>query len=348
MDKILAKKSLAQWLSKLDGYALYAPVPDQNEHDIWNYDLITDPKQVNLDFPNTVQSPKKLLFPQKETMLTFETGDDGIPVMSPTVPDPDPFVVLGVRPCDAKALTLYDQVFGGDYTDPYYWARRDKGVMVGLTCIAPPSPNCFCPTVDGSPYSTEGLDLLMTDLGENLYMESLTKKGDALLGAGKALFKTPAAKDKQAVQKVKVESEKKIERQVKNLNKVPAKLKDMFEADLWEDEAMSCLRCGICTYLCPTCHCFDIADELSTMSPVSGKRVRTWDTCQFPDFTMHSSGHNPRPDKAARLRQRIMHKFYYFVENYGAYQCTGCGRCVSLCPVGIDIIEVLAKVRDHG
>ena len=121
----------------------------------------------------------------------------------------------------------------------------------------------------------------------------------------------------------------------------------MFDSPFWDDESMSCIRCGICTYLCPTCHCFDINDEVISSYPLKGKRVRTWDNCQFPDFTMHSSGHNPRPDKASRLRQRILHKYNYFVEKYGHYQCTGCGRCVSKCPVGIDIIEVLNKVNDY-
>jgi ferredoxin len=111
---------------------------------------------------------------------------------------------------------------------------------------------------------------------------------------------------------------------------------------------MSCIRCGVCTYLCPSCHCFDINDEIESASPFRGTRVRTWDTCQFPDFTMHSSGHNPRPDKASRLRQRLLHKFRYFVETTGQFMCVGCGRCISHCPVGIDIISVLEKVKSHG
>ena len=139
-----------------------------------------------------------------------------------------------------------------------------------------------------------------------------------------------------------------LKRQIEDLKKVPPKLKGMWDSTFWDEEAMSCLRCGICTYMCPTCHCFDINDEVQSSTPLKGKRIRTWDTCQFPDFTMHSSGHNPRPDKASRLRQRIMHKFQYFVEKYDNYQCTGCGRCVTKCPVSIDIIEVLGKVIDYG
>lgn len=347
MEKILEKTALSQWLKKLEGYDIYAPT---FQDDIWTYDIPPDLDAVKLDYPNTIQSPKKILFPQREIFMEFGKNDDGTPEMKETLPNPSPFVMLGVRPCDARALTLYDMVFGGDPKDPYYWARRDKGALVGLTCSAPPSVNCFCPTVDGSPSSTEGLDILLTDLGSSYYVEFLTKKGENLISGSpvKSLFKAPSEKDKQSKNKIKAEAVKKIQRQVKDVSKIPPKLKNMFESELWEREAMSCLRCGICTYLCPTCHCFDIADELSSSSPLKGSRIRTWDNCQFPDFTMHSSGHNPRPDKASRLRQRIMHKFQYFVENHQAYQCTGCGRCVTFCPVGIDIIEVLDKVKDHG
>ena len=154
----------------------------------------------------------------------------------------------------------------------------------------------------------------------------------------------PKPKEKTDVEKVHQDAVKAMPRSLKDTKKIPAKLKDLFEADLWDDEAMSCIRCGICTYLCPTCHCFDINDEITSHSPLEGKRVRTWDNCQFPDFTMHSSGHNPRPDKASRLRQRIMHKFNYFVHNFGEIACVGCGRCVSYCPVNIDIREIISDI----
>jgi ferredoxin len=345
MDMILQKKSLAPWMAKLEGYDIYTPV---RQDDIWNYARVTDEGDIDLDYPNTVQSLKPIIFPQRETFLEFSASDEGTPSMREVIPETKPFVVLGVRPCDARALTLYDKVFGGDIEDPYYWKRREKGILVGLACTVPPSPNCFCPTVDGSPCSTDGLDILLTELEDRYYVNSLTEKGGKLLDAAKTLFKAPTAADKKALTRIKSESEKKINRQVKQLTEVPPKLADMFDATLWDEEAMGCLRCGICTYLCPTCHCFDIADEMSSSSPLKGRRIRNWDTCQFPDFTMHSSGHNPRPDKASRLRQRILHKFHYFVVNNEAYQCTGCGRCISLCPVGIDIIEVLDKVRDYA
>ena len=345
MEKVLAKKSFPQWVKTLSDYQIFAPVETEN---LWSYELIENPEQINLEYLNTVLSPKKLIFPQREIYLEFSVeSEDGLKVEE-VLPDEKPSVIFGVRPCDAKALTLMDKVFGGDFDDLYYWNRRKQAALVGLSCSTPPSSNCFCLTVDGSPFSKDGLDVLMTDLGDKYYIETLTKIGEQLINPAKTLFKAPTEKDKKILAKIQQEAKKKITRQVENIKKVPPQLKEMFDSPLWDEESMSCIRCGICTYLCPTCHCFDINDEIDSSSPLRGKRIRTWDNCQFPDFTMHSSGHNPRPDKASRLRQRMMHKFQYFVEQYKNYQCTGCGRCISQCPVGIDIIEVLDKVSDYG
>ncbi len=343
MEKVLEKKSLPQWMNKLASLKVYAPIQTE---DLWTYELIKDPENISLDYPNTILSPKKIIFPQREVLLEFNKNEEGLEVKE-VLPEEQPSVIFGVRPCDAKALTLTDKVFGEDFNDLYYWGRKNQMTIVGLACNRPPSSNCFCTSVDGSPFSEQGLDVLMTDLGDKYYVKSLTKKGEHLLNMGKSLLKTPTADDKKKLEKIHVDAERHIKRQVKNIKKIPPKLKEMFDSSLWDEESLSCIRCGICTYLCPTCHCFDINDEVSSSSPLQGKRIRTWDTCQFPDFTMHSSGHNPRPDKASRLRQRVMHKFQYFVERYKSYQCTGCGRCISRCPVGIDIIEVLDKVRDY-
>ncbi|TES85798.1 MAG: sulfite reductase [Candidatus Aminicenantes bacterium] len=345
MEKVLSKKAFPQWVKKLESYAIYSP---RKDGDFWNYEVIKNSEIIDLDYLNTVLSPKKIIFPQREVLLEFSTSNEEELKVNEVLPEETPSVIFGVRPCDAKALTLTDKVFGGDFKDPYYWKRRNSTALVGLACNTPPSPNCFCLSVDGSPHSKEGLDILMTDLGDKYYAESFTKKGDELLNLARPLFKNPIAKEKKELEKIQAESKKRIKRQIKAADKIPAKLKKMFNSSFWDEESLSCLRCGICTYLCPTCHCFDMNDEVTSSSPIKGERVRTWDNCQFPDFTMHSSGHNPRPDKAARLRQRILHKFQYFVELYKNYQCTGCGRCISKCPVGIDIIEVLEKARDYG
>ena len=344
MQKILTKKSFPKWVANLAAFRIYAPV---EKDDLWSYEIVTA-GGVTLDYTNTVLPPKEITFPQRESFLKFTQNSEGTTEVEETLPEAEDSVVFGVRPCDAKGVAHMDKVFGGDFTDAYYWRRRNQVILVGMACNTPPSQNCFCTSVDGSPYSTDGLDVLLTDIGNSFFVQTFTKKGDKIVNASKGLFTAPKPKEKTDMEKIHKDAEKAITRTLKDTKKIPPKLKNLFEDDLWDEEAMSCIRCGICTYLCPTCHCFDISDEVTSQSPLEGNRIRTWDNCQFPDFTMHSSGHNPRPDKASRLRQRIMHKYQYFVERYKDYQCTGCGRCVSKCPVGIDIIEVLNKVIDHG
>lgn len=344
MDKILTKKSFPKWLAKLSAYRIFAPVL---KDDLWNYEVIDKAEGMTTDFPNAVLSPKNIVFPQRETFLVFGQNEEGNPEIEEHLPDEPETVVFGVRPCDAKGVSHMDKVFSGDFKDPYYWKRRKRTALVGIACNTPPSENCFCTSLNGSPHGQDGLDILLTDMGDRYFVQTFTKNGDKLVGTAKGLFTAPGAGVKANLEKIHKDAEKKLTRQLKNSKSIPAKLKGLFEADLWDAEAKSCIRCGICTYLCPTCHCFDISDEVTHHSPVGGQRVRTWDNCQFPDFTMHSSGHNPRPHKASRLRQRILHKFQYFVEKHKDFQCIGCGRCISKCPVGIDIIEVLDKVRDH-
>jgi len=348
MEKTLAKKSFPQWIKKLDSWKVYVPRKDGEGR--WDY-AEAQGGEVGLDFLQTTVPPKKILFPQREVFLEFTktlSGNRETLEVNEVLPEISPTVIIGVRPCEARAAWMLDEVFGGEFRDVYYWKRRDQVALVGFACTTPPSENCFCTSVEGSPHSEVGLDLLLTDLGERFYVQSLTAKGEKLISAAKELFEDPKPEVKKHVKAVQAEAEKKIKRHLKDARPIAAKLEGMFDSPLWDEESMSCLRCGICTYLCPSCHCFDINDELENPSPLRGQRVRTWDTCQFPDFTMHSSGHNPRPDKASRLRQRLLHKFQYFVQVYDKFMCVGCGRCITLCPVGIDIIKVLDKVRENG
>lgn len=349
MEKILDKKSLAAWIKKLTSWTVY--IPQKDENDRWKYGTAgTD--STELDFATTTLPAKTLVFPQHEVLLEFlkrAEGNQEILEVREVLPEEKPAVIFGVRPCDARGIWHLDKVFGGDFTDPYYWKRRQQTVLVGLGCNTPPGENCFCLSVEGSPHGEEGLDILLTDLGDRYSVKTLTKKGEKLVELAKELFKDAQPKDKKDAEAVRREAQEKFLRHLKGTKKErAAKLGELFDSVLWDEESMSCLRCGICTYLCPSCHCFDINDEVDSISPLRGKRIRTWDNCQFPDFTMHSSGHNPRPDKASRLRQRLLHKFRYFVENYDSIMCTGCGRCITLCPVGIDIIQVLDKVSHYG
>jgi ferredoxin len=345
MEKIIQKSAFPQWLKSLQAFKIFLP---KRASYGWELSSNHELQEIPEDYTYPVVPPKKLIFPQEEIFFEFEQNpEDGIKLKE-ILPEAEQQVIFGVRPCDGRAVKAMDLVFGGTYEDPYYWRRRRQTVLVGLACSQPPSENCFCLSVEGSPSSEEGLDILLTDLGDRYFVKAITEHGKSLLSAASSLFSEPGTRDREAREKIHLEAEKKIKRHLPSARELPERIKAIFDSDFWDEESLNCLRCGICTYLCPTCHCFDINDETKSLAPLRGRRVRTWDTCQFPDFTMHSSGHNPRPDRASRLRQRLSHKFLYFILLFDRFQCVGCGRCVTLCPVGIDIIEVLTRARNHG
>jgi len=345
MQKLLDKNKLGEWMARLEGHNVYAP---RREDGIWHYQLLDGEKGgIGDDYTNCVHSPKKIVFPQREVFFEFEQKPGKAPELHETIPDPTPNVVFGVRPCDGVAIGHMDKVFSGELEDKYYWARRNVTTYVGLACNAPHAASCFCTAVGGSPGGEDGLDILMTDLGDAYFLKALTDKGREILQKADGLTREAGKDDEKKAQALHEKAGDNMLRSVKGLNQAAEKLKAIFESDFWDNESRACISCGICTFLCPTCHCFDINDEVHSSTPLKGERVRTWDTCQYPDFTLHSSSHNPRDEKAARMRQRINHKFLYFVENYDSFMCTGCGRCISECPVSIDIASVMNKVAEY-
>lgn len=295
---------------------------------------VDDATEICLEYRNSHMSARGVIFPQCETLLTFDDGaatDAGA-----AYPDT---VLFGVRPCDARAFTMLDKVFSWEDTeDPYYLGRRRSTTVISLACNEPGAA-CFCTSVGGAPDDVAGSDVVAVDLGEKVLLRGVTDRGEALL-------KEFAGGAKPAEDSEVEAGEQAAERARKQLPavRIPADLaglKALFDSDVWEEFALTCLGCGACTYTCPTCHCFDITDEHRRGV---GHRVRSWDTCAFPLFTLHGSGHNPRPAKNTRVRQRVLHKFLYCAENFDEAFCVGCGRCVSNCPTGIDIRRILERV----
>lgn len=209
-----------------------------------------------------------------------------------------------------------------------------------------PYPACFCLAMGGGPCSQEGSDLFFLDLGDRYLVEAASEKGRALLGD-----KSFESADEESIgtgEKIRKEAESLMNpahpwegMAAEGLEK---RMEASFNDPLWNDLTESCLSCGICTYLCPTCHCFDMCDE--AYGP-SGERIRIWDSCQFPLFTRQASGFNPRPSARERFRQRMMHKFSYLPLNVNMRGCVGCGRCVTECPVNLDIREILARISKN-
>lgn len=333
--KAIEKSKMPEFINGLTKeYEVLAPVKNKN---IVTYEKISSENPACLNFQNTKKPLKEVFLPQNETLFTYKTtGKDAQVTVSPTVNGKR--VVLGVRPCDARSLVLMDKVFGGDYKDVYYLDKRDNTAVIGLACNHPLS-TCFCTSVGGNPSGKEGMDLLLHDVDAKYLIETVTSKGEELLKKFPSLKDAENA-DIEKANKLSEDAQKTIKTKVP-IENACVELGQIFDSPMWDQVYQKCLGCGVCAFLCPTCTCFDVVDE----GKDEGKRVRLWDCCQFGCFTLHGSGHNPRPSQKERTRQRIMHKFNYCHSNYGEGFCVGCGRCVRECPVNFDVREVIGAIN---
>ena len=333
MDTLkLQKGNLENFLQKLgEEFAVFAPV--MSDGIVSFLELRPGQKSV-LDFPRTHKPPKDIFYPQTEVMLRY--GRDGL---QSAEYKGKPIALFGVRPCDAKSFILLERVFiEPKYKDPYWVARRNKTLIFSLACNDP-LPSCFCNWLDGGPFNKTGSDIFITDIDDDYLFEPISEDGERFL-SGVDILKEATEKDIKKAKNAKERAESSMEKPPK-LDSLKASLDTLWDETLWDEISLRCLGCAVCTYSCPTCYCFDIQDESRRGK---GVRIRLWDSCMFPLFTKEGSGHNPRPLQKHRLRQRFMHKFNYFVEKQGEFGCVGCGRCVSLCPVNIDIRSFITSV----
>jgi ferredoxin len=282
------------------------------------------------------RSAKEAFFPLSEPLLSYTRDKDGVRVTDVDTSLFPETILVGALPCDAAAPRIMDAVFSWDYQDEFYLQRRRLTTIIGLACLSADDA-CFCTMVGLSPTETRGSDLFLTPLNEGGYAcQAVTDKGDALLLRFPQLFDAAAA-GKPLPPAVP-------EGGPVDLVKVKAWLNEHFEDAIWEGAATRCLGCGACAFVCPACHCFDIVDE---GTEGQGTRRKNWDACAFGKFTGHASGHNPRDVQNKRYRNRFMHKFKYYDDKFGQTLCTGCGRCVRACPVGIDIKEILEAIMSY-
>lgn len=286
-------------------------------------------------------SPKGAVIPHSETLVRFSsTKDAENPARLDTTLDAPcgdvPTVLFGCRPCDARGFVVLDRPYlEGRFKDPYYAARREALVIIAQACPTAFS-TCFCHWVGGSPAGREGSDILFTAVDGGFVLESVTEKGAKLLEAAGFASGEDRRNEAEAAHR-KAEASLGAPSTLEN---IPARVAARFRDEaFWIKETEKCLSCGACTYLCPTCQCFTITDEGSQLD---GRRIRSWDTCMSPLFTLETSGHNPRTEKFKRMRNRISHKFSYYPQSYdGEYSCVGCGRCVVSCPISLDIRQVV-------
>ncbi len=289
----------------------------------------------------TVRSAKDLFFPQVEDLVGFKVSGKAIKTFE-TRKEVKEFAVFGVRACDARSFEILDRVFLAEPEDSFYKERREKSVIITLAC-AEPMRTCFC-TNFGIDATAPGGDVECIEAKGSYYFEPKTDKGAKLLEELSGLLEdagsdVPEVKEEREAIRGKLDA-----LPLGGLDFAAfgaGATKALFDRPEWEELSRSCLGCGTCTFICPTCQCYDV-EEFDSGEGV--KRFRCWDSCMYRDFTMMSAG-QPRPTQKERFRQRFMHKLVYYPENNeGIYSCVGCGRCVRKCPINMNIVKVIKSL----
>lgn len=337
----IAKEHLSELFQKIaESQELYLPVKNAGQT---NFSAWTEDAEVDLETLKTVKSPKDAFFPQSENLYTVKQEGKKLRV-EPEALKSQNFVVFGMKACDLKGVEVLDRVFLSEPIDTFYAARRDHGTIVALACHEP-EESCFC-KVFGIDAANPAADVTTWMIEGELYWNALTEKGEALTAIVREILVD--------AEEEKVEEEKEAIHEI--VEKLPYMnlsldgwggdvLTEKFDSPLWEELYKPCLACGTCTFVCPTCQCYDIKDY-TTSNGVS--RYRCWDSCMYSDFTMMAHGNN-RTSQMQRFRQRFMHKLvYYPANNDGMFSCVGCGRCVEKCPAALNIVKVIKAFQKQG
>jgi ferredoxin len=331
--KTTSRANLEVWLDGLaECCTVIAPTLVETEP---IYGPVSSSAQVLFDFERTSLSPKTFFLPDTQVILEMEKQGREVVLIEPTLGQEQ--VLFGVRPCDARGLQALDALLlDRSPPDTYYAERREKTTLVGLAC---PHlwDDCFCTSLGSGPDDASAVDLMLYQEHGEYKVQEVTDKGAKRLEglAADEVYRARSAPETGA-----------------DLAPVlpPEGWGALFDEIYWTRLAERCLSCHACTYVCPTCRCFDVRDD--TLAADAGyarmERLRAWDSCMAAAYRRIAGGHNPRPVKAQRLRNRYYCKFCYSPLDFGVVACVGCGRCIQVCPVEIDITEMLENVARLG
>ena len=287
--------------------------------------------KVDLDMVNTTLPPKDALFPQTQKMYRFTTGAQAS--VEEIAEEEEQIFLFGIRPCDVQSIECLDQVFlTKGFIDPFYAKKREKLTIIAIAC-SKAEPSCFCRSMGVAPDAAPQADILLKPTKEGWQIHCQSEKGKVVIGALADLLEEESGPTLPPA-----EPELKVD-----MTGVAEKLSTMFEHPMWEEISRPCLGCGACTFVCPTCHCFEMGPELCGKM---GTEMRYWDSCMFSEYTRMAGGHNPRPSIKERLRNRYLHKLSFFAERYGQGLCVGCGRCIEKCPANLDISKIIERAGE--
>ncbi|MBW2220184.1 MAG: 4Fe-4S dicluster domain-containing protein [Deltaproteobacteria bacterium] len=335
VDKIISKqnlKKLPAWLVEA-GFRVIAP---KKGAETILFGEISSYEEYDKDCLKPERSIKEMFFPHTEKLFKYRHMGKGKVKLKESENFAPKTVLFGVRPCDAASLPIMDKIFSWDYQDNYYLKRREETCLISISCEKC-DEFCLCTTLGLSPTSEDGSDILLLKRDEeSFYAQVITQKGEEICSQAAEFFEDTNDKAPEGFRGPEIKAD---------LEQIKPWLDSHFENEMWDELGLRCLGCGSCTYVCPTCHCFDIIDEGGLKS---GASIKNWDSCGFGLFTLHASGHNPRSTQHRRYRQRIMHKFKYYIDKFEYTSCVGCGRCVKSCPVDINLGDILETINSKA
>lgn len=331
--KVATLEAICSWLDSLaETRELVAP------RDVDGHILLRPARasaEIVFNYERPELSAKEFLFPATEVLLRMERYGDDLTLEEVIAPGRQ--VIFGLRPCDAHGLAAIDALFlDQDPPDAHYAHHRRRTALVGIACSRM-WDGCFCTSVGGAPDDATHLDVLLKQADGVFVVEVVTDKGrelvESLATEERELSVDPVETGDDRVPVVP-----------------PGSWRRLFDDDIWMRHGERCLSCRICTYVCPTCRCFDVTDRITSQTADGTRieRIRAWDACTSTNYRRAAGGHNTRPTKPGRVRNRFLCKFCYYPEDFGPLGCVGCGRCVVSCPVDIDVTEILRAVAERS
>jgi sulfhydrogenase subunit beta (sulfur reductase) len=305
----------------------------------------TDKEKIVFNDYRTIEPAARAFF----THFKEEVCGYFLDTKTPQSLDEKPVAIAGIKNCDLFSLKIQDFVFlGGDEIDSLYESRRKNALIISADCPHF-KETCFCRAFDINPYATEGFDFNFSALNDGYLVDVATKRAKEIIEALKDIFTVATASQLSARQAKRDSVIKRIEEHLAP-HKIPKKdsLQEIvvsgYNSEVWQEQMQTCVECGGCIFMCDTCHCFLLADDLSEEN---AKRLRVWDGCLLKNFTKVAGGANPLKMRHMRLRNRFMKKFDFFISNIGFQACCGCGRCIDVCPGRIDIRHILRRLYEE-
>jgi len=336
--KFIPKSNLAKLLDALKAdYDVFVPVKKNDQRFFKKYDGYSE--DIVIGEVRTFEPLKAFFSPAREKVA--DNFDPGLPKSKNK-----PYAIVGVKACDLKGFKVQDYVFTeNDYLDPFYKRLRENNLIISADCTTA-IDTCFCLSLGIRPFPREDYDINLSLCRGGFLVETGSDKGKALVEKWAGLFseaQDDLIKQRDAMRTdVAGRVEENIKaREVPDESKLKGVIEKRYESKIWEDEAKTCVECGSCNTICPTCHCFLLYDQKGEKGMA---RLRMWDSCMIKDFARVAGGANPRAKLWMRLRNRFEKKFDFFPKIRNINACTGCGRCISACPAKIDIRNVLKRL----